>query len=322
MDKYRHKRLFQTDVRDVDFADRLKVSTILSRFESVASGSADELGFGYGYLKEHGYAFFLAEVCCTLSRPITLGEGITFVTWPAPPRYAVFGREFEAYDASSKKVLSATSRWCAVDFSSGKILTQKAFPEQNYLDTNIYDPTPSGVVYQKTPKIAFSDGEERFSVRIANSEYDHNMHVNNTRYADYCLNCFSVDELKTKSVSSFSIAYVKQCREGDFLRFVRQDVDGGSLVCGFNQNGELVVRAAFSFQPFSPSENSTFVSRATQNSTKTAPLDKEPRAQTPLNNEQHAQTPLDKEQCDQSHAQTPLQPQDQPQSASKSYLRG
>lgn len=267
MDKYRYKRLFETDIRDVDFSDRLKVSSILSRLESVASDSADELGFGYGYLKAHGYAFFLAEVCCVLSRPIPLGEGVSFVTWPTPPRYAVFGREFEAYDASARKVLSATSRWCAVDFSSEKILTQKAFPEQDYLDTSIYDPTTSGIVYKKTPKISFSEGEERFCIRIANSEYDHNMHVNNTRYADYCLNCFSVDELKTKSVCSFSIAYVKQCREGDVLRFVRKDLDDVSLVCGFNQNDELVVRSAFSFQPFSPSENSSFVSRATNRST-------------------------------------------------------
>lgn len=39
---------------------------------------------------------------------------------------------------------------------------------------------------------------------VANSEYDHNMHVNNTRYADYCFNCFSVAELKEKKLKGFA----------------------------------------------------------------------------------------------------------------------
>lgn len=247
MAHYRCEESYKTDFCDVDFKDELKISALLSRFESIASKSADELEFGYKYLKERGYAFFLAEISCVLSRAVPLYETLSLRTWPTPPSYVVFGREYEGYAESGAKILSATSRWCAVDFSTGKLLTPKAFPEQDYRNAEIYDPAKSGAPQTKTAKLSAGEGEKKFSIKIANSEYDHNMHVNNTHYADYCLNCFSVAELADKYVSSFSIAYVKQCKEGETLSFYRKDEADFSVIGGFNEEGENVVRAEFSF---------------------------------------------------------------------------
>lgn len=150
---------------------------------------------------------------------------------------------------AAEKVLVATSRWCAVDFATGKLLTPKAFPEQDYKNAEIYSAVLSGAPQGKTTKISPEDGEKKFEIKIANSEYDHNLHVNNTRYADYCLNCFSVAELTRKSVRSFSISYVKQCKEGETLAFYRKDEESRSLICGYNERGENVVRTEFSFVP-------------------------------------------------------------------------
>lgn len=249
MARYICKENYKTDFCDADFKDELKVSALLSRFESVASKSAEELGFGYEYLKAHGYAFFLAEIRCELFRAVPLYETLTVCTWPTPPSYVVFGREFEGYGENGEKILAATSRWCAVEFAAGKLLTPKAFPEQDYKNAEIYSAYLSDAPQGKTAKISREEGEKKFEIAIANSEYDHNMHVNNTRYADYCLNCFSVAELTQKSVRSFSIAYVKQCKEGEILGFYRKDEAEKSIVCGFNERGENVVRAEFTFAP-------------------------------------------------------------------------
>ena len=90
MAHYRCEEFYKTDFCDVDFKDELKISALLSRFESIASKSADELEFGYKYLKEHGYAFFLAEIRCVLSRAVPLYETLSLRTWPTPPSYVVF----------------------------------------------------------------------------------------------------------------------------------------------------------------------------------------------------------------------------------------
>ena len=250
MEQYRHEETFKVGFCDADFKDEIKISSLLSYFETAASNSAEELGFGYSYLKAHGYAFFLCEIRCALYKSVTLGEALRVITWPTPPSYAVFGREFEGFFRGGEKAFSATSRWCAVDFASGRILTSKAFPEQDYTNSAIYDPQKSGAPNGKTAKLTPEEGELRFVLTVANSEYDHNMHVNNTRYADYCLNCFSVAELSKMRLKGFALSYVKQCREGDELRFYRKDGENGvTLISGYNQSGENVTRAEFTFEP-------------------------------------------------------------------------
>ena len=164
MAHYRCEESYKTDFCDVDFKDELKISALLSRFESIASKSADELKFGYKYLKEHGYAFFLAEIRCVLSRAVPLYETLSLRTWPTPPSYVVFGREYEGYAESGEKILSATSRWCAVDFSTGKLLTPKAFPEQDYRNAEIYDPA-SPALRRRKPR-NFPRGKARRNFRL------------------------------------------------------------------------------------------------------------------------------------------------------------
>ena len=74
------------------------------------------------------------------------------------------------------------------------------------------------------------------------------MHVNNTRYADYCINCFTLDELKERAITKFSIAYIKQCREGETLFFYRKKItENEYAVQGFNEKGEKVVQAQIVF---------------------------------------------------------------------------
>ena len=51
MEKYEHIKKFQIKYCDVDFKDELKVSTALAYMEEVACSSADDLGFGYAYVK-------------------------------------------------------------------------------------------------------------------------------------------------------------------------------------------------------------------------------------------------------------------------------
>ena len=74
-------------------------------------------------------------------------------------------------------------------------------------------------------------------------------YVNNTRYADYCFNCFSVQELSKAKLKSFMISYVKQCREGETLLFYRKKAeDGKYLVQGMNEGNEIVVQAAIELE--------------------------------------------------------------------------
>ena len=242
-----HTRKFQVKYCDADFKDELKISAALAYFEEVACSSADELGFGYSYVKPRGYAFVLSGLCVEFLRPLTLGEEMLVNTWPLPPSYVVFGREYEICSVAGERLVGVSSRWCLIDVATGKIAQSKVIDNQDYSRYNT-DRALENVQW-KLPTFTCEEGTPRFSITIANSEYDHNLHVNNTRYADYCLNCFSLSELAEKWVKRFEITYVKQCKEGQTLRFYRLDCgDKEYLIQGVNECGETVTQARIIFE--------------------------------------------------------------------------
>ena len=227
MEKYQHTKQFQVKYCEADFKDELKLSVALSYMEEVACSSADELGFGYAFVKSKGYAFMVSGICCEFVQPILLGDIVTVKTWPTPPTFS--------------------SRWCLIDMTTGKVLQSKYIDNQDYSTYNTDKALQ--VDSWKIANFPMEEGELKFTIKIANSEYDHNMHVNNTRYADYCLNCFSIAELSNRKVKRFAISYVKQCKEGQTLRFYRKvEKDGAYLAHGFNEQGEVVVQSRIEFE--------------------------------------------------------------------------
>ena len=246
MELYEHKNDFIIKYCDSDFKDEMKLSVALALMEEVACSSADELGFGYAFVKPRGYAFMVSNICMEFIKPISLGDKTQVKTWPLIPTRATFGREYQ-FLLNGEVAINASSRWCLIDINEGKILPSKAIDNQDYTTYNSTR-VMENVVW-KIPSFSIEEGELRFEMVVANSEYDHNMHVNNTRYADYCLNCFTIAELSAKKLKKFSITYAKQCKEGDKLYFYRKPLeDGGFLVQGFNQNQETVVQAAVCFE--------------------------------------------------------------------------
>lgn len=246
MKTYEHLRRFDVKYCDVDFKDELKPSALLAYLEESACSSADELGFGYAYLKPKNYAFMLTNIRCEFLAPVPLGERISVVTWPTPPSYVVFGREYRVKSEKGEILLNATSRWCMADTLSGKLLPSRLLNEQDFSTYNLARALE--INRWKIPAFAKEEGELRFSMTVANSEYDHNMHVNNTRYADYCFNCFSVAELSERKLRGFAVCYVRQCREGDKLRFFRKAAgENEFLIQGVNDADEIVVQAEIAF---------------------------------------------------------------------------
>lgn len=247
MDKYCYEKPFEIKYRESDFNDFLKPSGALSFMEEVAGYSAEELGFGYnGYLKNKGYAFMISSVAFTVRKQIATGQTVNVKTWPTPPSYVVFGREYEFLSATGETLLSASSRWCLIDLKTNKILSSKVLEDQDY--SKYHTEKALEVERWKIPVFPKEEGVEKYNVLVANSEYDHNMHVNNTRYADFCMNCFSVAYLKQHSVKRFAVSYIKQCKEGDFLSFYLKEDGDCKYVQGYNQLGELVVQTEIIFE--------------------------------------------------------------------------
>lgn len=235
--EYCNRKTYELRYSDFDFKDELMPTALLALVQESACRSADELGFGYDALRPLGYGFLVVNTYCKLHRPIRLGEAITVETWPLPPRHVIFERHYRV-TSGDEEVAALASRWCLVNMRDFSLLTPEklgsihaACPYRNEKTVEV----PSWKIQKLT------EGREVYRMRVGVSDCDHYFHANNTRYLDFFSDCFTMEELKAKSVSSFQVSYVKQAKEGAELTLLRQDFEGYS-VCEAREKDELLTQ--------------------------------------------------------------------------------
>lgn len=224
---------------DVDFKDELKVSALLAFAQDAAGTSADELGFGYDDLKPLGYGFIIVNTYCEYKKPILLGDTLTVQTWPLTPRHVIFERDTRILNGQGEECAAIASRWCLVDLNDMHLLTpdklssHESCPYRN--DKSVEVPN------WKIPKLG-EEGEEIRTFRVMASHCDHYLHANNTRYADFFFDCFTMDELKSRTVKSFQIVYSKQIKEGTQVSLYRKDCGEGVFLIEARVNGDVATQ--------------------------------------------------------------------------------
>ena len=222
MSGYSYTKNFDVLYADCNHKDEIKPSALLTYAQEVAGLSADELGFGYDDTIQDGCGFFITSTCCKLYAPIRPKDFVTLSSWPLPPRHVFFQRDYD-FTVGGKRVAAMASRWCLVDLKSGKLLTPehlKAHATTPYRNEQVMQPDWA------LPKLR-EEGEKVYSMTVRPSHLDHFNHVNNTKYADFFMDCFTQEELEGKRVTSFRIAYVKQVKAGQELEFFRKDAEDG-----------------------------------------------------------------------------------------------
>lgn len=238
---YCHVKKYEIRYTDVDFKDELKISSLLSLMEESACLSAEELGFGYSVLQPKNIGFVMVNWYIDLFRPIKLNDVLEIHTWPVKPKRLIVFRDFEMY-VNGQKIGVATSRWCIVDLNSFSMLPSSAVfsPEMQYNDCRSVD-----VTNIKIPEI--SADVPCYSKRVAYSDYDHYNHVNNTKYADFLMDAFSIEQIKNCSPKAIRITYTKQSKEGELLEFFKQQTDDGCWIIEGRVSDERRVQMSVKF---------------------------------------------------------------------------
>ncbi len=228
MGEYCHRREYALRYSDFDFKDELRLSSLLALVQEAACTSADELGFGYDALKPRNFGFITVQTYCKLLAPVPLEDTLTVETWPLPPRHVIFERDYRVLNGKGEEAALLASRWCLVDLKTFSLLTPERLAEVHarcpYRNEKTVEP-PSW----KIPKLGV-EGTEALRMKVYNTRCDHYLHANNTYYADFFLDCFTMEELSRLKIAAFQISYVKQAKEGAELLILRKDLEDGVLL--------------------------------------------------------------------------------------------
>lgn len=236
-----YKKSFTIGMRDVDFTGRLKLSALFGYFQEIANLHSTNLGIGFDtIMQKYGVTWALIRIRAEITRYPVMNEEIFLETWPQQPKSLEFIRDFLVRDSDGNVIVRAVSIWAIIDIHTRKLkksrLLDVNYPplkEERALDCRLGKLRPFGqleMVYKRT---------------IAYSDVDVNEHLNNTKYVDFIMDCFSLESHKANTVRAIEFNYVHEALPGDTITLYKDMTalaDGLVYIEGVNERDQ---RAAF-----------------------------------------------------------------------------
>lgn len=207
------KKNYHIDLRDVDFTKKLKLSTLFGYFQDVASLASENLGYGIETLNEKfGVAWVVTRIRVEITRMPIWDEEITIKTWPLEPGRLEFDRDYLVKDVNGNVIIRAVSKWVIMDIKERRLKRSEVigieYPEK------ITERAIEGRLVKLT---GFGQLEEVYTKVIGYSDIDFNGHLNNSKYVDYMMDCFPVENHKNHSIQSIDITFNHEALPGDSI---------------------------------------------------------------------------------------------------------
>ena len=218
---------------DTDARGLLSLPSLFSLFQEGALLQAEELGFGESYCKKEGLMWVLSRVDLEIVDLPFHRDLVSLKTWPKKPQGPFANRDFLLFSADGQILARTTSAWLLLQAESLRPVRPASLFE-------IYPFEELGAALpESASKISMKEGEpeKELQVTARYSDLDQNMHVNNTRYVRWFLDCFSPEEIRARGNVRFSINYVKAAAIGDQVKLQRFHGDGEFIIRGVMEDG-------------------------------------------------------------------------------------
>lgn len=207
------KKNYTIQLRDVDFKKNLKLSSLFHYLQDVALLAVDDLGIGIETLEEkYDVTWILIRMRVEIVRNPKWNDEITIETWPQEPKSVEFARDFIVKDENDNIIIKAISSWVIMDINKRRI-RKSAVIAIDY--PPIIKNRALDCVLGKISK--FDKLEFAFEKFIGYNDIDFNKHLNNTRYIDLIMECFSIHNHTKYNLESFEINYINEIMHEDTI---------------------------------------------------------------------------------------------------------
>lgn len=236
----RYKMDVHIDLRDVDFNKKVKLSSIFSYFQDIASAASDDLGYGIEELQQKfNVAWVLNRIRVEIIRYPKWDEKVTIETWPLEPNRIQFERDYFVRDKEGNSIIKAVSSWLIMGLDDRKLKRSETigiqYPEIikeraiDYQLRKLQTPNQLELAYKKT---------------IGYSDVDFNGHLNNSKYVDYIMDCFPVSDHEKYDVKAIEVNFMQEALPGDIITLYKdlsKFKDQIILIEGMNEEKNKIV---------------------------------------------------------------------------------
>ena len=192
-------------IEHVDFKKELKLSSLLTLFQEIASTHVEKLGYPAKLTLGKGLIWVIARQRIEIDNLPKYEDDITLTTYPRNMKHMFYPRDYEI-KKGSETCINCSSIWGLM----------------NIEDRKLSIPSNSGVIIDadgeaiNLPLLRPIEGLENKARIIANySNVDMNGHLNNTKYLDIVMDLIPIEYLKNHSPKIVDISYKKEIKLGE-----------------------------------------------------------------------------------------------------------
>lgn len=207
------KKRYTVQVSDIDFRQQLKLSSLFVYLQDMATEHAIKLDVGRNVIQsKYGVIWVLIRARVDVIRYPKLKENLTIETWPDQPNKIEFDRNFIVYDEKNNIIAKAVTTWVVIDFNTRKL------KRSSLIEANFPNSGREKAIDCELGKIK-SKGNPQLSYKktVGYSDIDINEHLNNAKYVDYIMDCFSLDNHKKYFVKSIEVDYIHEALPGETI---------------------------------------------------------------------------------------------------------
>jgi medium-chain acyl-[acyl-carrier-protein] hydrolase len=264
--KERYSHTTRIKSHETDYRLQLKASALLQHFQDVAVHHALMLGVGYEDMKKCGYFWVVTRFHIEINRMPKYDEEITVETWPKTgvqntsgvsktgdvekeskiKKDFIFLRDFIIRDHKDKSIIRATSSWVMLDFKSKRpqSVLKLPVPLPPNQDRHALPVIPQKIPDSQYPMLIYRK-------QVGYSDIDLNLHVNNTRYADWIMDVFPKEYLEKYKLQCLEINYLREVLWDDKIDLFKAESENKNafIIEGIEQRtGKASFRAYLKFE--------------------------------------------------------------------------
>lgn len=207
------KETFKVHTYDVDFNNKIKISTIFNYMQECATNHAGHLNIGFNKLSNEKSFWVLSRAQINILDYPKKGDEVLVETWSKGADKIFALRDFKIYNNKKEIIAKATTAWLIVDIQSMRPQRPNFMGDKNYSLENEY-------AIEKVPgKISQIDSKKLiFEKNVSYSDIDINQHVNNVKYVELAIDSFSKDRFLEKHMKEFQINFLSECKYGQVIQ--------------------------------------------------------------------------------------------------------
>lgn len=181
----------------------------LQFLEDIAGLHADELGLGYQQMVEQDAFWVLTRQKLQMKKWPKWKDEIEIRTWSREPKGLSAFRDYEILN-NNEVIGECTTSWMVLDGVERRPMKINRTPEQlnSRKEDECLKISTEKVIFKNDPMNVI-----KFTVR--NSDLDMNLHVNNTKYAQWALNSIPFDKHRTMQLVSYDINFLGEAYLND-----------------------------------------------------------------------------------------------------------